>query len=59
MSVAQRMPSLVLSPAPPPCPDCGGKMTLTLIEPRSVGVSQRSLRCKDCGYPENIRFNFR
>jgi hypothetical protein len=55
MSEAQFTPSLVLSPALPPCPGCGGKMTRAVIE----GVNQRSLRCKECGYPENIRFNFR
>jgi len=59
MPVAQFMPSLALSPALssalPPCPDCGGKMARIAIE----GVNQRSLRCEECGYPENIRFNFR
>jgi len=59
MPAAEFMPSLVLSPilssALPPCPDCGGKMAHAAIE----GVSQRSLRCQECGYPENIRFNFR
>jgi hypothetical protein len=55
MSAVQLMPSLVLSPVPPPCPDCGGKMTHAVIE----GVNPRSLQCKECGYPENIRLNFR
>jgi tRNA(Ile2) C34 agmatinyltransferase TiaS len=59
MSLSQFAPSLVQSPERPPCPDCGGKMTLIATKSHTPGIDRRSFRCKECGYPDEILVNFK
>jgi hypothetical protein len=38
-----------------PCPDCGGTMTLSCIEPADPGYDKRLFRCAACGYADYVR----
>jgi hypothetical protein len=39
----------------PPCPDCGGPMMLSTIEPATKrGYDKRFFRCTVCGHQDNV-----
>lgn len=38
----------------PPCPDCGGRMVLSCIEPADPGYDKRSFTCTVCGLRDSI-----
>jgi predicted RNA-binding Zn-ribbon protein involved in translation (DUF1610 family) len=37
-----------------PCPDCGGTMMLSCIEPAQPGYDRRTFRCAVCGYQHGV-----
>jgi transposase len=39
-------------PLSAPCPCCGDRMTLRLIEPHIPGHDQRTFQCQNCGFEE-------
>jgi hypothetical protein len=42
-----------------PCPQCGERMTLKLIEPNIPGHDERTFKCHGCGFEEKIIVRFR
>jgi uncharacterized Zn finger protein len=43
----------------PRCPNCGGQMMLTRIEPERPGYDRRLFECKECGHSETTIVQFR
>jgi predicted RNA-binding Zn-ribbon protein involved in translation (DUF1610 family) len=37
-----------------PCPHCGDRMTLRLVEPSIPDHDERTFRCLDCGFEEKL-----
>jgi hypothetical protein len=47
-------PETVRIPLSLPCPHCGDRMTLRLIEPNLPGYDERTFKCLDCSFEEKI-----